>query len=153
MRESLLLALLDRRVAIRARWMELLFLEPCDSPLANPRTMTFMLDGTLDDIFAALRRGEAPRRVAVPDCPCGHNPYLAYFRAGTQALHEALVLLQAEEPRLNPAERDAAFAALDGALRRVARREIETFAALCQHREREERTIVSAAALPGEALR
>lgn len=118
--------------------MELLLVEPVTSPLANPRTMIFMLDGTLDTVFAALRRGQTPQRVELPECPCGHNPYLAYFRAGTQALHEVLILLQAGDPKLVPAERDAAFAELDTTIRGIARREIGTFAALCQHREREE---------------
>jgi hypothetical protein len=150
MRPTLIQALLDRRTEIRARWMELLLVEPITSPLANPRTMIFMLDGTLDAVFAALRRGQTPQRVELPACPCGHNPYLAYFRAGTQALHEALVLLQAENAKLVPAERDSAFAELDTIIRGIARREIGTFAALCQHRDREESTTNALVPFPGE---
>lgn len=136
MSPSLRQALLQRRTDIRGRWMELLFIEPVNSPLANPHSLIFMLDRTLDEIFAALARNEPPRPVALPECKCGRNPYLAYFRAGIQALHEALVLIQARESRLDPAGRDRAFAELDGAIRRIARREIETFASLCQHPSR-----------------
>ena len=148
MRPSLESSLLNRRTDIRARWMELLFVEPVNSPLANPATMLFMLDGTLDAVYAAVRRGEAPRPIKVPACPCGHNPYLAYFRAGTQALHEALILIQAEEPDLTPVERDAAFAELNTIIRRIARDEIEHFAFLCQHPHREKEP--TAEALPTE---
>lgn len=126
-------ALLQRRADIRGRWMELLFIEPVNSPLANPHSMIFMLDRTLDEVFAALARQGPPRPAALPECKCGRNPYLAYFRAGIQALHETLVLIQAREPRLDPVARDRAFAELDGAIREIARREIEIFAALCQH--------------------
>jgi hypothetical protein len=153
MRSSLIQALLDRRTEIRARWMELLLVEPVASPLANPRTMIFMLDGTLDAVFAALRRGQIPLRVELPECPCGHNPYLAYFRAGTQALHEALILLQAGDPKLVPTERDAAFAELDTTIRGIARREIETFAALCQHPERGQPLAEVVVPFPGEGVR
>ncbi len=133
MSPALRLALLQRRADIRGRWMELLFIEPVNSPLANPHSMIFMLDRTLDEVFAALARPEPPRPTALPECRCGRNPYLAYFRAGIQALHEALVLIQAREPRLDPAARDRAFAALDSAIRGIARQEIEAFAPLCQH--------------------
>lgn len=123
----------SRRASIRARWIELLLVEPVNTPLANPNTMLFMLDGTLDEVFAALRRGETPRAVPVPDRAGAANPYLAYFRAGTQALHEALILMQAELPGLDPGERDASFAELNTVIRRLARREIEGFAALCHY--------------------
>jgi hypothetical protein len=130
--------MLHRRAEIRARWIELLFMEPVSSPLANPKTMIFMIDGTLDEIFGAIQRGETPQAVTMPECVCGQNPYLAYFRAGIQALHEALVLIQAGEPGLKAVDRDAAFAELNTIIRRIARHEIATFAALCQHRARTE---------------
>lgn len=127
-------ALRARRPQIRARWLELLFVEPVNTPLANPRSLIFLLDETIDAVFAALRRGASNRRVPVPDCPCGRNPYLSYFRAGRQALLEALVLLQAETAALDPDERDNAVATLNAALGRVAAEAIEGFGSLCQHR-------------------
>lgn len=153
MQAVLIQHLAERRLEIRARWMELLFVEPVTSPLANPHTMIFMLDRTLDDVFAALRRGLSPQRIALPECPCGHNPYLAYFRAGTQALHETLILIQAGNPRLDPAERDASFAELDSIIRRIARREIEAFASLCQHREAKEPLVDAVLPFPSEMMR
>jgi hypothetical protein len=133
-RESLLAALRLRRAGIRVRWIELLFVEPVNSPLANPQTMTFMLDQTLDEVFQALQDGESPRAAKAPQCECGLNPYLAYYRAGVQALHEALVWAQAEAGKITPAERDRAFVELDSIIRRIAGRDIETFASLCQER-------------------
>ncbi|MDO8543255.1 MAG: hypothetical protein Q7S40_22695 [Opitutaceae bacterium] len=123
-----------RRGQIRSRWLELLFVEPVNTPLANPRALIFMLDETLDAIFAALRCGSAEQPASAPDCPCGRNPYLSYFRAGRQALFEALVLLQAEAPTLDPVARDAAVTALDLALRQIATDAIEGFGSLCRHR-------------------
>lgn len=124
----------NRRPSIRARWLELLFVEPVNTPLANPRSLIFLLDETLDAVFAALRRGGAARSIPAPDCPCGRNPYLSYFRAGRQALLEALVLLQAETPGLDPRERDSAVTELNAALGRVSYEMIEGFGTLCQHR-------------------
>ncbi len=133
---SLEQALLRHRTEIRVRWIELLLVEPVTSPLANPITKVFLIAGTLDQVFDAIRRGEPPRPVVLPECPCGNNPHLAYFRAGTQALHEALILVQTEEAELDPGERDSAFAELDSIIRRRARREIEDFCSFCEHRER-----------------
>lgn len=119
------------------RWIELLLVEPVSSPLANPRTMIFMLDETMDEVFEYLQRNGAPRVVEAVRCECGLNPYLAYFRAGVQAWHEALVWVQAESGRITPHERDHAFGRVDSIIRGIARREIATFSALCQHRHEE----------------
>lgn len=127
-------ALRERRPQIRARWLELLFVEPVNTPLANPRSLIFLLDETLDAVFAALRRTSSNRRLPMPDCPCGRNPYLSYFRAGRQAMLESLVLLQAATPALDPDDRDAAVTQLNAALARVAYEAIEGFGSLCQHR-------------------
>ncbi len=136
-RVALLAALRQRRAAIRVRWIELLFVEPVSSPLADPRTMMFMLDETLEQVFGALERGDTPwvAPESVP-CECGLNPYVAYFRAGIQAMHEALIWVQAEAGKISPAERDWAFAQVDSIIRGIARREIEIFATLCRHRDK-----------------
>lgn len=123
-----------RRPEIRSRWLELLFVEPVNTPLANPRALFFLLDETLETIFATLRRGPGSRH-AIPqsECPCGRNPYLSYFRAGRQALFEALILYQVAAPKLVPAERDAAVGSLDLAFRQVAADVIDGFGSLCRH--------------------
>lgn len=134
MQTDLAQALRARRPQIRARWLELLFVEPVNTPLANPRSLIFMLDETLDAVIAATRRGPPPKRLASAECHCGRNPYLSYFRAGRQALFEALVLFQAEMPSLEPRERDAAVEQLNDALSRVSGEMIDAFGSLCQHR-------------------
>jgi hypothetical protein len=129
-------ALRARREQIRARWLEILFVEPVNTPLANPSTLVFLLNETLDALFTALRRGNFTQTVGAPVCACGRNPFLSYFRAGTQALFEALVLIQAEIPKLDPAERDASFLELRNVINGIARREIDGFGSLCNHRDR-----------------
>lgn len=127
-------ALRDRRAEIRARWREILFVEPVTTPLADPRTLVFLLDDTLDRLFAALGRGAGAGPVPWPVCACGRNPFLAYFRAGRQALLEALVMVVATAVDRAADERDEAFAELEAAISRVARDEIEGFRGLCTHR-------------------
>lgn len=127
-------ALRARRAQIRARWQEILFVEPVNTPLGNPSTLVFLLDETLDAVFAALHRGPFTRPVIAPECACGRNPFLSYFRSGTQALFEALVLIQAEIPNLDPAERDTSFVELRCVINRLARQEIDGFGSLCKLR-------------------
>ncbi len=141
MQEDLIRALRDRRGDLRARWETLLRIERVNTPLANPDALVFMIDWTCDELFAALshpaarrRTGRAQETAARPECPCGRNPLLTYFAAGEQAMEEALILEQASRPTLEPTERDAAFAELQLAVREIARREIESFCAVCQHR-------------------
>ena len=131
-------ALIARRREIRARWEVLLRIERVNTPLANPDALVFMIDWTLDEVFGALRLAGVKRRGAAaehrPECPCGRNPLLVYFSAGTQALEEALVLSQAGTAGLTPDDRDGAFAALKSVMRDISRREIESFCAICQYR-------------------
>ncbi|MBL9215010.1 MAG: hypothetical protein JNG83_06000 [Opitutaceae bacterium] len=130
-------ALEAQRPQIRAGWEHLLRLERANSPLANPDTLVHLLDTTLNEIFLDLRLWSPRRRpshLAAPACPCGRNPLLAYFAAGRQALHEALVVVQAAAPEVTPDQRSEAMACLDQVFSRIARREIESFCALCQFR-------------------
>ncbi len=128
-------ALRARRTQIRARWLENLLVEPVNTPLANPHMLAFLIDHTLDTVFATLRRASNMRPVDAPACACGRNPFLSYFRAGTQALLEALVLIQAETQTLIPDERDAALRELSMTINRIAQQEIESFGSLCKHRD------------------
>ncbi len=126
-------ALRKRQPDICARWREMLFVEPVNTPLANPAALSFLIDESLAAVFSALHRADATRPVTVPGCACGRNPYLAYFVAGRQALLEALVLVLAEARTVDAQERDAAFDELTTAINRVARQEIATFGSLCAH--------------------
>jgi hypothetical protein len=142
MQEEFLHALCARRSEIRSRWEALLRIERVNTPLANPAALVFMLDWSLDQIFARLGRMRGHRRStrhAVSPahrfhCPCGRNPYLAYFEAGNQALVEALVLAQAARPGLDSDERDLALADLKVCLHEISQREIEAFCGVCQYR-------------------
>lgn len=136
MNETLLRALHDRRPQIRARWEALLRLERVQTPLGNPDTLVFMFDQTLDEVLAALPGRPAGPVRARPQCRCDCNPMRVYFPALEQALLEALVLGQSEQPALSAEERVDAVTELCGTLRRVARREIAAFDGLCQQKTR-----------------
>ena len=81
-------------------------------------------------------------------CPCGRNPLLVYFVAGQQAMREALVLAQAAAPRLDAVERDTALTEVNLVFSRIARRETESFCAVCQHRN----SAAVTASPPGRAM-
>jgi hypothetical protein len=142
MQSELLGALCARQSDIRARWTELLHVEPVNTPLAHPEALTHLIDWTLAEIFRALTTGGPRERfthphVSTPNrslCVCGKNPLLTYFEAAAQALREALVLVQVTRPFLDPIERDASLEELNLVLARVARHEIEAFCGICQHR-------------------
>ncbi|MBW7896914.1 MAG: hypothetical protein H3C27_17550 [Opitutaceae bacterium] len=130
-------ALREKRAQIRMRWIEIMLIDPADTPRVELRSLVYLIDHTLEEILGALPRVLTRRRplpVAKPDCHCGDNPYLPYFRAGRLALFEALVWFQAGLKNLDPGERDAAFAALCTAVDRVAGREIGNFAQQCDRR-------------------
>lgn len=134
MNKTLLAALHQRRSEIRARWEALLRVEPVSTPLANPDTLVYLFDQTLDEVLGAL-----PERAAVPLRPrarptsqCDCNPMRAYFLSLEQALMETLVMIQAGLPELNPAERVASVTELCSTLRRIARREMAVFDGICQ---------------------
>jgi hypothetical protein len=155
MQETLVSALRARRPQVRCRWEALLRVEPVGSPLGHPDALVHLIDWTLDEIFAGLTNPLSCHRASrtrfnadePAHCPCGRNPLLAYFAAGEQAMHEALVLTQAASNGLDPVERDAAFSELNLLLRQIARREIEAFCGVCQFRTRADHPEV-AASLP-----
>jgi len=136
MNESLRCALQKRRPQIRGRWEALLRLERAQTPLGNPDTLVFMFDQTLDEVLAALPARPAGAVRPRPECECNCNPMRVYFPALEQALLEALVLVQSEQPALSADERVDAVAELCGTLRQVARREIAAFDGLCQQKNR-----------------
>jgi hypothetical protein len=128
-------ALVERRPRIRSQWEKLLRLDHGVSALARPDTLVHLIDRTLDEVYTSLPLWSVrrhPTRAPEPLCPCGRSPFLAYFAAGRQAMHEGLVTLQAEMAGLTAAQRDDAFACLDQVFGRIARRDIESFCAVCQ---------------------
>jgi len=137
MQASLLRQLQVRRFSIRTRWEALLRAEPVATPLGLPDALVHLIEGTLEEIFAALDRpgGHEPVAAVPPSCPCGRNPLLAFYAAAEQALREGLVLAQAASAPLDPAIRDASLLQLNAVLQRISRREIEAFCGICQFRE------------------
>jgi hypothetical protein len=136
MDESLLRALRKRRPEIRSRWEALLRIERVQTPLGSPDTLVFMFDQTLDEVLAALPGRAAGKVQPRPEPECHCNPMRVYFPALEQALMEALVLVQAEQPALTAVERVDAVTELCGTMRRIARREIAAFDGLCQQKAR-----------------
>ena len=132
MQGKIIKALQERRAQIRARWEALLRIEKVTTPLANPDTLVFGLDHSLDEIFAALRQPPSSSAEAAQTKAEGPSPWRAYFRAGEQALLESLVLLQAEMQSLDPAARDTSFGNLKTVINNLTQREIGAWAGICQ---------------------
>lgn len=143
MQSDLLGAFRARQPELRARWGELLRVEPVNTPLAHPDALAHLIDWTLEEIFKDLATGAPHHRwdadgAMTPNralCACGRNPLLAYFDAASQALREALIWAQAASPMLGPRERDASLEELNRVISHIARREIEAFCGVCQHRD------------------
>lgn len=135
---ALLSALRARSPDIRRRWEVLLRRERVTSPLANPDALVYLIPITLEQVAQALERSRARpllsavREIPRAPCSCGCNPYLGYFRAGEQALLEALAEVQDGTARL--AGREAVVAEFNTVVRRLANDEIKCFCSICTHR-------------------
>jgi len=123
MQTDILAALQARRSQVRLRWEQRLRRTPATSPLANPTTLAFMMDWTLDRVFEALATSAEATPGPAAHCPCGLNPLLGYFAV----LEE---VLRAELRRLSAAD----CGQVRQALGTVADREIAAFCAVCQRR-------------------
>lgn len=130
-------ALAARRREIRTRWIELLRARRPTSPLANPDTLVFMMDWTLDEILGRLR--ELPARRGAPPgrrdsrCACGLHPLLDYFATALEATSAVLDGLGRSSGG-ESAEAEACRREIATSIGRVRDREIEAFCAVCQHR-------------------
>ena len=120
------------RPAIKREWDHLLRTEPALSPLANPDTLVFLMDETLDQLLHGLRaRSSHPTQREIAQlltplqrrCACGLNPLLTYYATGELALRAATagVLGEHFEPVLL-------------VLHGIARREIDALCGVCCHR-------------------
>ena len=105
MDEPVIRRLQELRPALKRRWEELLRAEPVSSPLANPDTLIYLMDQTLDQLLSLLRtrslsawmrHHKAQSLVAQAGCACGLNPLLAYFSTGSRALLEVAIELGPE---------------------------------------------------------
>jgi hypothetical protein len=130
MHEKTIRALQARRAQIRTRWEALLRIEKVTTPLANPDTLVFALDQSLERDLHRLAPACRPARARGAhnaDWPC---PWRAYYRAGEQALLESLILLQARTPALDPATRDQSFARLKQVIGHLTQREVSAWRGL-----------------------
>jgi len=137
MSPELLRQLEAMRPQIRARWEALLRIEKTHTPLANPDTLVFMFDLTLDEVLAALPGHRSQKPVKRPTCRYETNPMRVYFPALEQALLEALIEIQAQQPAAKGGkhsaavtERADALEELRAQLHRIAHREITAFDAM-----------------------
>ncbi len=146
MDRSLLRALHERRPQIRARWETLLRIERVETPLANPDTLVFLFDRTLDAVLAALpRRPPAPPRARLR-CRCDCNPMRVYYLALEQALLETLIEIQTERPDLSAKTRISSVTELCTTLRSIAQRELNVLDQICLQRPRRARRPAAKAA-------
>jgi hypothetical protein len=138
MQDEVRRALMEQRDNIHARWEALLHEHDSKTPLGNPDCLVFMMDWSLNEIFAGLR--ELPTRRLLshtndePECPCGMNPLLAYYRTAELALVEALERVHAAMPTLSESDKTAGRQLLQAIVAKVRCREVETFCAVCQRR-------------------
>lgn len=141
MHDSFLRALQTHRPNLRERWEVLLRAERVTSPMANPDALVHLMDWTLDRLFDELRNprlrrsNHARSRPERLGCVCGLNPLLAYFATAEQALVETLFLSDGELASLAALERSASLEDLKQAMHEVARREIDSFCAVCQNKD------------------
>jgi hypothetical protein len=127
-----------RGPAIHVRWESLLRVEPVNTALANPDTLTRLIPDSVAKILTVLSKpSRQPLSLVtetanrIPACHCGHNPYLALYVAAEQAFVEAIVLLQAEQPALRS---ESDVAEVVRAVRKLGREEIDTFCGVCTRR-------------------
>lgn len=143
MHDSFLHALLAQRSSLRQRWEELLRAERVTSPLAHPDSLVYLMDWTLDSLFSELKQPQYRRHHdrswqgnPRQHCVCGLNPLLGYFATGEQAIIEVLFESEPSLASLGPTERGSSLFDLKTALNEVARREIDSFCAVCQSKAR-----------------
>lgn len=118
---------------IKANWVQLLRMEPPNTALANPDTLAFLIDETLEAVFALLLSNPEPTG-APPVCACGRSPYLRFYATGRQCLLEALIAIQHLQTETTPGERTAALRDLDAAVGAVIGDYSDSFGTLCRYR-------------------
>ena len=134
-------ALADLRPLIKTCWEVLLRAEPPVSPLANPDTLVFLMDRTLDAFYAALT-SPVPRRwlaryplLCEPldkSCPCSRNPLLHYYVSGEQAVLAIAAKGLPERMSAAPATVGRILAEAQIAFQYLAQHEIQNFCDLCR---------------------
>ncbi len=145
MHDGFLRALQTQRPNLRQRWEALLRAERVSSPMAHPDTLVHLMDWTLDRLLDELNQphfrrpleNSAARSVGL-GCVCGKNPLLTYFSTAELAIVETLLVDEKDLANIDGVERSHSLDQLKAALHAVARREIDSFCAVCQSRVRHE---------------
>lgn len=129
------------RPMIKTCWEVLLRAEPPLNPLGNPDTLVYMMDCTLDEVFAYAHTA-GPRQwlsrhpfLCAPiaeTCPCGRNPLFRYYESGEQALLAIAGRAAMEFADFVPAEREEQLAELRLTFAYFAQRELQNFCDLCR---------------------
>lgn len=120
---------------IKRRWEERLRAEPVSSPFANADALAALIPESIAEVLRKLGGAFAGRAAAralrqeEPMCDCGHNPYRAYFKAGEQAMTEALVLAQTA-CHADPGD-PATKAEMRGVIDMLARPKVDAFCHIC----------------------
>ncbi|MGA3008253.1 MAG: hypothetical protein ABSE59_10220 [Opitutaceae bacterium] len=140
MKRAFVDALEIRRSVIKHQWEAALRRVPVPTPLANPDTLIFMMDATLNKLFALARSRSIHQWISKHpltgygvgrNCRCGLNPFVAYFLAGESAL---VSISRAIRPHHGLTENDILIseAELLFALRVLGHREINAFCEVCR---------------------
>jgi hypothetical protein len=129
-----------RRDEVRQRWRAALRHIPVHTALGNPDTLAFMIDPTLNRLFAAVNeRRDAPwlptalpeTRLVEAASRCGLNPMIAYFLSGESAIVAVTRSIRScgtmTESEMLTAENE-----LLATLRELGRGEITGFCGICQ---------------------
>jgi len=139
MHRSFVAELAARRPALKLAWERKLRHEPITSPLANPDTLVLMMDRTLDELEAALRKRcsapvppPSPIRGIRTGCLCGLNPLLAYFRVAANVLSTLMSSGADHCPELGAIGFAGCLQEMIGELHLLAQEEIRSFCAMCQ---------------------
>ena len=129
------------RPTIKTCWEVLLRAEPPLNPLGNPDTLVYLMDCTLDEVFAYVQT-PGPRRwlsrrplLCGPlglTCFCGRNPLLSYYETGEQAVLSVAGRMAADFPGFKPGEREENLAELRLTFDYFAQRELQNFCDLCR---------------------
>lgn len=103
------------------------------TPLGRPDTLVYLMDATLSQLEVMLTREQNTNGLRrYPPvvgsvhayCPCGLNPLLKYYGTGELALRAGAGTELGDELEI-----------VLRIFRNLARREIESFCAVCRHRE------------------
>ncbi len=142
MKQGYLEALDGHRAEIRRKWELLLRAAPVTTPLGNPDTLIYLMDESIEQLFALFRSKSTHEWLsrhppAAGDvgstCHCRLNPLINYFIAGQAALAFAAQTVPRNQHHLDDLAATACVDELLLTFRFLAHREIHAFCEVCQY--------------------